>query len=82
MNARDGLHAPSVAVTQAAAVHRLGLAHIGAAVLAQRNRVIGWQAARHAGDPEHFLTDRCQRVVLHAAQFIQAIVDGRMDPGD
>ena len=34
VNARDGLHAPPIAVAQTAAVHRFGLAHVGAAVLA------------------------------------------------
>ena len=56
VDAADGLHAPAVAVAQAHAVDALGPAHIAAAVAAQRNRLVGGQAAGHAAHPQLLVT--------------------------
>ena len=58
VDAGDGLHAPAVAVRQAHAVHALGAAHVRRAVAADRDGLVGRQAARHAGDPQHLVAQR------------------------
>ena len=59
VDARDGLHAPPIAVAQAHAVDAFGTADVGAAIARQRNGLIRRQVAGHAGDPEHFPACAC-----------------------
>lgn len=82
VNARNGLHAPSVAVTQTPAVNRLGLAHIGTAVLPQRNGIVLRQPAGHAGDPHHFVPQLAHGELLDARQFIHTGLCIRVHAGD
>lgn len=62
MNARDGLHAPAIAVRQAHAVNAFGTPDVGRAKAGDRNGLIGRQAAGHARHPQHLVAD-----VLHGA---------------
>ena len=55
MDARNRLHAAPVAMRQAAPVHRLRGTDVRAAVLADRNHVVGRQHAGHARAPQHLL---------------------------
>ena len=74
VNARNGLHAPSIAVAQPHAVDTLGASHVAGTVAAQRNGFVGGQAAGHAGGPQHFVTGRAQAAcgeLVHFAQLVQ-----------
>ena len=62
VDARDGLHAPAVAVAEAHAVDALGAADVGGAVAADRDGLVGGQAAGHARHPQH-LAGIAQRAV-------------------
>ena len=75
VNARDGLHAPAVAVAQAIAVDRLGLADVGAAVAADWNMVFLGQAGGHAGGPKKLArlgVERLAGELMDVLQFAQA----------
>ena len=68
VDARNGLHTPPIAVAQAHAVHTLGAAHVGAAITAQRNSLVGGQATGHARHPQHFVAQRLQAAVGELVQ--------------
>ena len=70
VDAGNGLHPPAIAVTQSQAVDAFGAPHIGGAILADRNRVVLWQSARHAGDPQHFFPECPLGKGVHLHQFI------------
>jgi hypothetical protein len=86
VDARDGLHAPAVAVREPHAVDGLRAADVGAAVAAQRNLVVGRQLARHARAPEDLVAIPLrQRAVDHLVdegELLQHRVDARARPGD
>ena len=82
MDARDGLHAPPVAVREAVAVDGLGAADVGAAVAADRDQLVLGQAARHAAAPEHFVADLAVDDLVDLGQLAQAAVDVGVHAGD
>ena len=63
VDARDGLHAAAVAVAQAHAVDALGAAHVRRAVAADRNGLVGRQAAGHARDPHALVAELVEHAV-------------------
>ena len=82
VDARDGLHAPTVAMAQATAVHGLGLRHIRRTILAQRNFVIARQATWHARHPQPLIAHGAQGELLHIGQLLQANIGVGMHTGD
>ncbi len=85
VDARDGLHAPAVAIAQAHAVHALRAADVRAAVVADRNRLVGRQSAGHAGHPQHLAAGVAQHavdVLVDLRQFRQARLGIRVHAGD
>ena len=85
VNAANGLHAATVAVPQAHAVHAFGAPHVGAAKARNRNGFVNRQPARHAGRPQPLLPLRRQRAVhelVDFGQLSQASADGGVRPGN
>ena len=85
VNARNGLHAPPVAVAQAHAVHTFRAPHVGAAVAPQRNGFVGGQPTRHAGGPQHLVTlgrQGAQCELVNAGQLVQAALHAGVHAGD
>jgi len=85
VDARDGLHAPAVAVRQAHAVDALGAADVGGAVAPDRNRLVGRQAARHAGHPQHLVAGVAQHaghILVDLRQLLLAAAHVEVRAGD
>ena len=85
VDARDGLHAPAIAVAQAHAVDALGAADVRIAVAAQRNGLVRRQAAGHAGHPEHLAAralERAQHVLVNLGQLAQGLFHAPVGAGD
>ncbi len=82
VDAGNGLHAPAVAMREALAVHGLGFADVGAAVLTEGNVVIGGQSAGHAGAPQHLVADVPVDDLMDRGEFIEARVHAGVDAGD
>ena len=84
MDARNGLHAPSIPVAQAHAIHAFGASDVGRAVHADGDGLIGWQPARHARHPQH-LVAQCRQFAVNGlvdqGQLVQAGVDSGMHTG-
>ena len=75
VDARDGLHPRAVAMRQAQPVHALGLAHVRAAVVANRDVGIGGQAARHARGPHALVAQRLQHHAVDGGELVEAVVN-------
>ena len=85
VDAANRLHAPAIAVRQAHAVHTLGAADVAVAVAAQRDVLVGRQAAGHAGHPELFAPFRGQRAVdelVGVGELVHAILHAGVNAGD
>jgi hypothetical protein len=82
MDARNRLHAPPVAVAQAHAIDALRAPDVRAAVACDRDRLVGRQAAGHAGDPEHLVADRAIDELVDLRQLGQARFDAGVHAGD
>ena len=77
MDAGDGLHQASVAVSQSFPIQRLEAAHIGGAVLCQGDLLFAFHQTRHAGYPETFVVRQIViNVFVEIFQKTQATVDG------
>src|SRR6185369_16157873 len=86
MDARDGLHAPAVAMREAHAVDRLHAPDVGGAVVAERDLVVGRQVARHAGAPQELraavAAEGLVDGLVNARELAQAALHLRMHAGD
>ena len=85
VNARNGLHAPPVAVPQPHAIDALGAAHVAGAVVAQRNHFIRRQLAGHTAGPQHLIAQRRHFGIHHLVnlpQLIQASLHAAMRARD
>ncbi len=82
VDARDRLHAAAVAMAQPHAIDRLGLAHVGLAVLAQRDLVVGRQRAGHAAHPHHLVAERAVDGLVHLRQFGLGRLGAAVHAGD
>jgi hypothetical protein len=72
VDARDGLHTAAIAVAQAHAVHALGAAHVGRAVHAQRNRLVGGQPAGHRAHPQLLVANGAVHRLVNLRELGQA----------
>ena len=68
MNAGDGLHQSAVAVSQAVPVDGLHFRDIGTAVACNRNLVIAFDHAGHAGCPEEFIVQLAEGKTMNVFQ--------------
>ena len=85
VDARDRLHAPPVTVAQAHAVDALGAADVRRTVAADRDRLVGRQAAGHARHPQHLVAQLAQHAVAELVDLRQLVDAGpraRVHAGD
>jgi hypothetical protein len=82
VDAGNGLHAPAVAVREAHAVDALGAAHVGRAVAADGDVLVGRQLAGHAAHPHQFVAERAVGELVDARELLQALFDARVHARD
>ena len=82
VNAGNGLHPPAIAIGEAGAVDVLRAAHVGRAVLAEGNGIVGGQAAGHACAPEQLVADRAVDDLVDLGQIVEAALRVGVHAGD
>src|SRR5881409_3789929 len=74
VNARYGLHAPSIAMRQAVPVYGFCSTHVGTAIPSNGNFIVGGQPTGHAGAPQHLIADMPIYHLVKLGKLLEACV--------